>query len=58
MVGGHDLDATGRRVEEFAVLVGRGAKRFLDEHNVAQVVVASQRREVGGRRGGDVGDHV
>ena len=58
MVGGDDLDAAWRRVQELAVLVRRRAERLLDQDHVAQVVVARERRQVRGRGRGDVGDHV
>src|SRR5207244_9923221 len=58
MVGGHDLDASWRRVQKLAVVVRRCAEWLLDQDLVAQVVVARQRWQVGGRRRGEVGDHV
>ena len=58
MVGGHDLDAAGRPVEELAVRLGGRAQGLLDEHDVAEVVVEPERGQVGGRRGRDVRDDV
>ncbi len=58
VVGGHDLHAARRGVEELAVLLGRRAERLLDEDHVAEVVVQLQRRQVCGRGRGDVRDHV
>src|SRR5947209_57162 len=58
VVGGDDLDAPRCGVEEAPVLVGRRAQRLLDEDDVAQLVVALERRQVGSRRRRDVGDHV
>src|ERR1700694_929883 len=58
VVGGHDLDAARRCVEEPAVLVRRRPKGFLDQHDVAQLVVALERGKVRCGRGRDVRDDV
>ena len=58
VVSGDDLDAAWGRLEELAVLVRRRAQRLLDQHHVAQVVVARKGGQVGRRRRRDVGDDV
>ena len=58
VVGGDHLHAAGGAVEKPPVLVGSRPQGLLDHHDVAQVVVAGERRQVGRSRGGDVRDDV
>ena len=58
VVRGHDLDPTCGGLQELAVFLRRGAQRLFDQDDVAQVVVELERRQVGGRGSGDVGDDV
>src|SRR5262249_18712941 len=58
VVGGDQLDATSSSVQKLPVLVWRRSEGLLDQDDVAEVVVASQRRKVRRRGRRDVRDDV
>src|SRR5712664_959707 len=58
VISGDDLDAARRRVEELAIGLRRGAERFLDQDDVAEVVPERKGGEVSGCGRGDIGDDV